>query len=1806
MDKLRFILLFAVVLLAGNVAAYDFESDGFYYNIIDKDAKTVEVTCQENLEYNTRSSYTGDVVIPSTVNYEGVTYKVTKIGRFAFYYSDLTSLVIPEGVEEVADNGCDQCYRLASIKYPSTLKKIGQSAFCSCNAGPDIILPEGLESIGNYAFSWSNSNKLVLPSTLKSIGERAFTHLISSATIISYITEPFEINKNVFAYEWNEENGVETMSFSSAMLFVPDGSLSKYQSHEGWSTFANIWEGEPKETVVEGLRYLYTDKSSVAKVIAGDYSSLENVIIPATVTINGSKREVKEIGSAAFRESSSLRTLVIENGIEKICSYAFQSCWGLQSVVFPMSLKTIEEEAFNVCAYGMVIDLPEGLESIGHHAFNYNNSAKIVLPSTLKSIGEYAFTHLNNSAAVISHIQEPFEIPETAFAYETKWDETTNKQVVTPNRATLYVPEGTSDKYNAIEGWKNVFGSIVEGDPKDVIVGDLRYSYDEKDKTAIVIDGDYSTLESVTIPGSVQINGETFSVKEVGARAFYQCYSMLTLIIEDGVEIIGSEAFANCGGLKSIQFPTSLRTIDEMAFRDCGRGFDIILPEGLESIGQGAFNYSNSSRVELPSTLKSIGDNAFVHLSKSATVVSRIKEPFEISKYVFAFEHYWVDNEELYTTIQGSLYVPEGTSAKYKALEGWNVFGEILEGEPKEAVVDGIKYLYSDQGSVAKVAAGDYSDLETVTIPGSVEINGNVYAVTEIGGYAFNECSRIRTVTIADGVALIDSYAFQGCYNLSSVQFPSTLKTIGNNAFQSCGYGMDIILPEGLESVGEFAFNWNNSSKIVLPSTLKSIGNQAFFHPNNSAIVISHIVDPFEINTNTFAYDGYWDGEKSEITPIQGTLFVPEGTIAKYRAIEGWNMFAEILEGEPQNGTSGGFNYTYVPSSKVATLVKGDYSSIRNVTVPSKVTFDDVDYDVVSIGTDAFQMTEITSLRVSEGVKTIGNRAFRECYALKTLALPSTIIKIGDEAFAYDGGIDNISIPENVEDIGRDAFRNCKIKDLVIPVSTKSIGEGAFDEISISSIRVVAGNNYYDSRNNSNALIETASNKLIKACSATIIPNTVAEIGANSFANVNGVASFSIPNSVTSIGYGAFRNCKDLESITISSSVADIGSGVFQNCQSLISISVDPNNSIYDSRNNCNAIIETNTNTLIAGCSKTVIPRGIKTIGNEALWGCNLTDSLKIPYGVETIDGYSLSNNVLTYIEIPNSVKSLGKYIFQNNYNLVSIVSKIKDPSLTYVDYEAFDCWYNYNYDYLYENATLYVPKGKKSLYEKADGWSKFKNIVEMDGEQLAKPSLSFDGRYITATSPDKDADLYYSLDGGEPTTYYEGPVAVHDLVTVKAFAEKSFASDSEIATYDVEYLYDGDTLKLARAGMMADAIKWCSTDSIEKMTVVGPINSSEFETIRGLGSLKFLNLADAKIDGLAIPDNAFANTSLVSFVAPTELNSVGSGIFSGCQQLAAVSWTTNKTLPDDALSDVNNPNLLLYLNSSGTAPSSVRNVIKGGVAEKITLSDDTGNNNFYCPVAFTAKSISYTRNFQQKTEVGVSRGWETIVLPFNVETISHETNGILTPFASYYGSDSQRPFWLFRLEHNGTMPASEIMANVPYLICMPNDDVYGDQYIQAGNVTFSAVNVDVEVSKPVEQAQGNIAFTPTYQRVAASADIFALNVNQEYKGYPAGSLFVNNFREVRPFEAYSVHPSQAKAAGARMITVSSLIGGGDDTTGIIDIMLKKNDGTSDVDAVIKVYSLSGALVKQGRAEEVTKSLPKGIYIANGKKFVVK
>ena len=160
------------------------------------------------------------------------------------------------------------------------------------------------------------------------------------------------------------------------------------------------------------------------------------------------------------------------------------------------------------------------------------------------------------------------------------------------------------------------------------------------------------------------------------------------------------------------------------------------------------------------------------------------------------------------------------------------------------------------------------------------------------------------------------------------------------------------------------------------------------------------------------------------------------------------------------------------------------------------------------------------------------------------------------------------------------------------------------------------------------------------------IPNSVTSIGECAFYWCTSLTSITIPNSVTSIGEQAFCGCSSLTSVTIPNSVTSIGDGAFIGLFSLSSISVDPNNTIYDSRDNCNAIIRTSDNVLIAGCQSTIIPNSVTSIGKFAFGRCSLT-SITIPNSVTSIGEQAFRECYsLTSITIPNSVTSIGVWAF--------------------------------------------------------------------------------------------------------------------------------------------------------------------------------------------------------------------------------------------------------------------------------------------------------------------------------------------------------------------------------------------------------------------------------------------------------------------------------------------------------------------------------------------------------------------------------
>lgn len=327
-----------------------------------------------------------------------------------------------------------------------------------------------------------------------------------------------------------------------------------------------------------------------------------------------------------------------------------------------------------------------------------------------------------------------------------------------------------------------------------------------------------------------------------------------------------------------------------------------------------------------------------------------------------------------------------------------------------------------------------------------------------------------------------------------------------------------------------------------------------------------------------------------------------------------------------------------------------------------------------------------------------------------------------------------------------------------------------------------------------------------------------------------------------------------------------------------------------------------------------------------------------------------------------------------------------------------------------------------------------------------------------------------------------------------------------------------------------------------------------------------------AWVNGSATLDDAFASW----------------GRSEAAKTIAAIVWNGDDALTADMLDGIDNPNLLVYVTEASKAPSGIQNLVINGTAEEIVLTDASGNNNFYCPQAFTAQSISYTRNFSQTTQIDVCRGWETICLPFTVQSVRHQSHGALTPFG---GGDNGYPFWLRQLSGNGLTRATQIQANVPYLISMPNNTVYPSVYNQAGNVTFSASNVTVPVTSAQTASGAGVTLRAAFQQVAQGSGVYALNVGEARGEYPEGSVFEQNYRGIRPFQAYTNHNS-----GTRFITLMSLGLGGDDATGISELRIE-NEELRDTPG--EWYSLDGRRLD-------SKPTKKGVYIRSGKKIVIK
>ena len=300
---------------------------------------------------------------------------------------------------------------------------------------------------------------------------------------------------------------------------------------------------------------------------------------------------------------------------------------------------------------------------------------------------------------------------------------------------------------------------------------------------------------------------------------------------------------------------------------------------------------------------------------------------------------------------------------------------------------------------------------------------------------------------------------------------------------------------------------------------------------------------------------------------------------------------------------------------------------------------------------------ELEKYYIREGTIVICDYAFCNRKELEFVSIPDSVKEIGCSAFAECQEI-TINIPNQVKTIGERAFSACyHLESVYIPRTVVKIGEGAFSYCKgLSSIVVDKGNKLYDSRNNCNAIIKKDKGVLISGCHNTIIPNDISTIGNSAFCGCTSLLSISLPNNIVKIEDAAFADCNSLHSIYIPYSIAVIGAHAFSGCSGVTSIIVDINNKKYDSRRNCNAIIESSYNSIIRGCQNTIIPNDIEKLEDFAFSDCMGLKTMIIPQGVQEIgNGVFERCNNLESIDIPKSVKRIGKWAFRGCRNLMNI-----------------------------------------------------------------------------------------------------------------------------------------------------------------------------------------------------------------------------------------------------------------------------------------------------------------------------------------------------------------------------------------------------------------------------------------------------------------------------------------------------------------------------------------------------------------------
>ena len=801
MKQKLFTFFFALVASVSAIYASDTEVDGIWYDFDDSDL-TAAVTYRGSSYYSYTNEYSGSVVIPSSVTYNGTTYNVTSIGSYAFYdCSSLTSVIIPNSVTSIGERAFLDCSSLTSLTIPNSVTSIGEFAFAYCSSLTSVTIPNSVTSIGESAFyncssltspvynahcfaymPTSYSGAYTIPEGIKQIVGSAFDgcYSLTSVTIPNSVTSiemwTFAGCSSLISVTiGNSVTSIGGAAFygcsSLTSITIPESVTSIGESaFEGCSSLTSV-------TIPESV-------TSIGNSTFGKCSSLTSITIPNSVT---------SIGESTFYGCSSLTSVTIGNGVTSIGESTFYGCSSLISITIPNSVTSIGKYAFQDCSSLTSITIPNSVTSIGSYAFyecssltktNYigdiagwcnimlgNNYANpmyyshnfyindqeikdLVIPNSVTSIGESAFAFCSSLTSVTCEAETPPTIGNTyTFGGVSK-------------SIPVYVPCGCVEAYKAANGWED-FTNIQE----------------------LLAEYSIEVYVNDTIMGTAKVNYNTFCEGNQISATPNLGYHFVQW--SDG----------NTDAIRTLELTQDTILIAEFAQSFSGQCGDSLYWELVDTTlhitGKGEmYDYESNTApwkvlvssikvLTIAEDVTKIGYDAFDACTALVTIVWNAKHAADA----------YIDGQYVYPIFSGIR--SQITSF---------TFGEAVEYIPS--------YLCSGM-----------ENLTSVTIPESV---------TSIGYAAFYNCTSLTSVTIPNSVTSIGDYAFNSCTSLTSVTIGNSVTSIGYSAFNSCTSLTSVTIPNSVTSIGKYAFYGCSSlTSITIPNSVTSIGDDAFSSCNN-------------------------------------------------------------------------------------------------------------------------------------------------------------------------------------------------------------------------------------------------------------------------------------------------------------------------------------------------------------------------------------------------------------------------------------------------------------------------------------------------------------------------------------------------------------------------------------------------------------------------------------------------------------------------------------------------------------------------------------------------------------------------------------------------------------------------------------------------------------------------------------------------------------------------------------------------------------------------------------------------------------